>query len=92
MGVRIRLARVGRKQNPFYRIVAIDSRKARDGKALAILGTYDPLKKDCINVNCDAIDSWVGKGAQMLDSVKKIYKMTKKQIKKAEDKASSASA
>ena len=43
--IRIRLARLGRKKRPFYRVVAINSRSPRDGKFLEILGTYDPLQE-----------------------------------------------
>jgi small subunit ribosomal protein S16 len=78
MAVRLRLARVGRKKLPFFRIVAVDSRKARDGEALDILGTYSALTGECINVNVEKIDAWIKNGAQMLDSVKKIYKKVKK--------------
>lgn len=80
MAVRLRLARVGRKKLPFFRIVAIDSRKARDGQALDILGTYNGLSGECININIEKIDSWIENGAQMLDSVKKIYKKAKKAL------------
>jgi small subunit ribosomal protein S16 len=78
MAVRLRLSRVGRKGLPFYRIVAIDSRKARDGEALDILGTYNALNGEILNLNINKIDSWVKKGAQMLDNVKRIYKKAKK--------------
>ena len=43
--VKIRLKRLGRKKLPFYRIIAIDSRKRQNGPALAQLGWYDPIKK-----------------------------------------------
>ena len=43
MAVKIRLSQIGKKNAPFYRIVAIDSRKKRDGKFLEDLGTYNPL-------------------------------------------------
>ena len=44
MAVRIRLTRLGRKKKPFYRIVVADSQKARDGRFLEIVGTYDPIQ------------------------------------------------
>ncbi len=77
MAVRLRLSRVGRKKVPFFRVVAIDSRKARDGEALEVLGTYDGLTGKVINFNIDKVDEWTKKGAQMADSVKKIYKKVK---------------
>ena len=77
MAVRLRLSRVGRKGIPVYRIVAIDSRKARDGQALDILGTYNALSGEILNLNINKIDSWMKKGAQMLDNVKRLYKKAK---------------
>lgn len=77
MAVRLRLSRVGRKGLPIYRIVAIDSRKARDGEALDILGTYNALNGEILNLNINKIDSWMKKGAQMLDNVKRLYKKAK---------------
>ena len=71
--LKIRLARLGRKKRPFYRIVATDSRSPRDGKFLEILGTYDPLKEPAeISFNKDKIDEWVKKGAQLSNRVQKI--------------------
>jgi small subunit ribosomal protein S16 len=78
MAVRLRLSRIGKHKVPFYRIVAIDSRKSRDGMALDILGTYDALKSSIVNIDLAGIDSWVAKGAQMADSVKKIYRLAVK--------------
>jgi len=75
MAVKIRLARLGKVHSPIYRIVVIDSRRKRDGQALDILGTYDPIKSKIINFHKDKIDSWILKGALMTDAVKKIYKM-----------------
>ncbi len=79
MAVRLRLARIGRKKVPFYRIVAIDSRKARDGEALDNLGTYDALKGELVSLNVKGIQEWIGRGAQMADSVKRLYKMARSQ-------------
>jgi small subunit ribosomal protein S16 len=79
MAVRIRLSRIGKHKVPFYRIVAIDSRKSRDGMALQILGTYDGLKSSIVNIDLQGIDEWIKKGAQMALSVKKIYKLASKQ-------------
>jgi len=79
MAVRLRLSRIGKKGTPFYRIVAIDSRKSRDGEAIDILGTYDALKSKVIVLKEDKISEWMKNGAQMTDSVKKICKIAKKQ-------------
>lgn len=75
MAVKIRLARIGKKNMPIFRIVAIDSRMARDGKTLEILGTYDPSKKQFEQFHDDRIEAWVKTGAQLTDSVKKLRKL-----------------
>ena len=68
--VKIRLTRVGAKKKPFYRLQAIDERKQRDGRALEYLGTYNPnVDPAAINLQLDAIDAWLAKGAQMSDTV-----------------------
>lgn len=72
--VKIRLTRIGKKNMPVYRIVAMDSRMARDGKILEILGTYDPSKKEFAQFHDDRIEAWVKTGAQLTDSVKKLRK------------------
>ena len=64
--VKIRLTRQGTKKRPFYRIVAIDERKAREGRPLEFLGTYDPrTEPEVITVKSERIDDWVSKGAQL---------------------------
>jgi small subunit ribosomal protein S16 len=78
MAVKIRLSRVGKKSAPFYRIVAIDERKKRDGAFLEDLGTYDAIGNKIVRLNHEGIDSWVAKGAVETDAVKKIRKLNKK--------------
>ena len=78
MSVKIRLSRIGKIHAPVYRIIAIDSRKKRDGKALEILGTYNPIKDDLLQFNQERINYWVSQGAQLTDSVKKLQKYAKK--------------
>ncbi len=80
MAVRLRLSRIGRKKVPFFRIVAIDSKKSRDGEALDILGTYNGLTGEIMNFNFEKADLWIQRGAEMVDSVKKLYKKAKKNI------------
>ena len=70
MAVHLRLRRMGKKKQPFYRIVAIDSRVARDGKYLENLGTYNPRTEPA----AVAIDSgrafyWLSQGAKPSDTV-----------------------
>ena len=77
MAVRIRLSRVGKKKVPFYRIVAVDGRRKRDGAFLENLGSYDGLSGKLINFNQDRINHWIGLGAIPSDSVKKLQKLYK---------------
>jgi len=71
--VKIRLTRIGSKKRPYYRVMAIDSRKQRDGRPLEYLGTYDPrLNPPALNLDLDAIDGWLGKGAQLSDTVRSL--------------------
>lgn len=74
MAVKLRLARVGKKHAPFYRIVAIDTRAPRDGAALEILGTYNPLKGEFVQFHQERINYWVGCGAERTDAVKLLQK------------------
>jgi len=77
VAVRLRLQRVGRRNRPFYRIVAADARAKRDGKVLEILGHYDPLAKDAgkqFVVKRDRVTHWVSVGAQPSDTVASLLK------------------
>jgi len=80
MAVKVRLSRIGKTNAPFYRIVAVDSRKKRDGEALEILGTFNPRTKELLQFNNERINAWIGLGAIPTDSVKKLQKMYKKQV------------
>ena len=73
--VKIRMTRFGAKKRPYYRIMAIDERKRRDGRPLEFLGTYDPKPDDeVLNLQLDAIEAWMAKGAQMSDTVRSLVK------------------
>ena len=75
MAVKLRLQRHGRGKRPFYHIVAIDSRKSRDGACIERLGDYNPLTKPAtINVNVDRAVDWLMKGAEVTDTIKAIFK------------------
>jgi small subunit ribosomal protein S16 len=75
MAVRIRLTRLGRKKKPFYRIVVADSERARDGKFLDIVGTYDPLQEPAkIDINNKKMQDWIGRGALPSTTVKSLIK------------------
>ena len=73
MSVRIRLARRGAKKRPFYRIVVADSRSPRDGRFIAMLGYYDPLKEvgaeGHLEVDQNLFNHWISVGAQMSERV-----------------------
>ena len=76
MAVRIRLSRVGATKRPSYRVVAIDSRRPRDGRALEILGFYDPLTEPAtVQIDAERLAAWVGKGALPSDTVAKLIKL-----------------
>ena len=78
--VKLRMTRFGAKKRPYYRVMAIDERKRRDGRPLEFLGTYDPKPEvEVINLRIDAIDAWIAKGAQMSDAVRNLVKKQKKQ-------------
>ena len=75
MAVRIRLTRVGATKRPAYRVIAIDKRRSRDGRALEILGYYDPLTEPAtVQLDREKIQAWIGKGAQPSDTVVKLMR------------------
>ena len=75
MSVRIRLTRKGTKKKPFYRIVAADIEKPRDGRFLELLGTYDPMvEPNAIVLKEDRIKYWLGEGAKPSTTVQSILK------------------
>lgn len=79
MAVRIRLSRIGKKNAPMYRIVAIDSRKKRDGQAIEDLGTYNPLTGKLVQFHQERINAWIAQGAIPTASVIKLQKLYKRQ-------------
>ena len=84
MAVRIRLTRVGATKRPAYRVIAIDKRRSRDGRALEILGYYDPLTEPAtVHLESDRIQAWIGKGAQPSDTVVKLMRQAEKNAQAA---------
>ncbi len=73
MALAIRLARGGRKNRPFYRIVVADKRMPRDGRFIEKLGTYDPLlasdNENRVRLVKDRIEYWLGQGAKPSERV-----------------------
>lgn len=99
MAVKMRLTRLGDKKSPFYRIVIADSRKARDGEYVDLVGTYNPLlNENDVNIDLEKAKKWLANGAQPTDTVKTLLervgvieakkpaqkKSTKKETPKAE--------
>ncbi len=75
MAVRLRLARVGSKKNPIYRVVAADARSPRDGRFIEIVGRYNPqTDPSTIELDEARVTEWLGKGAQPSDAVAKLIK------------------
>ena len=75
MAVHIRLRRMGKKKQPFYRIVAIDSRVARDGKYLDNIGTYNPrMEPAAVQFDNARVTYWLSKGAKPSDTVRSLLR------------------
>ena len=73
MAVRLRLKRTGKKKQPSYRVVAVDSRKPRDGRVLEVIGTYDPRQEpSAISISNERAVHWLGHGAQPSETVSKL--------------------
>ena len=74
----IRLARIGKKKRPFYRVVVTEKTRPRNGRFVEIVGTYDPLKKPAVvEVNRERVEYWLGKGAQPSDTVRSLLRNPK---------------
>jgi small subunit ribosomal protein S16 len=77
--VKIRLTRAGAKKRPYYRIVAIDDRRQRDGRPLEFLGTYDPkTEPERVVIHSEAVDAWLKKGAQLSPTVKSLMRRARR--------------
>ena len=75
MAVKLRLTRMGKKKQPTYRVVAIDSRTKRDGEYIELIGTYNPLTKPAsVKLNEEVALKWLGNGAIPSDTVKNLFK------------------
>jgi len=78
MSIIIRLKRIGTHKRPFYTIVAVDSRKKRDGRVLEILGHYNPRAvKERVTFFQEKIKAWTKKGALLSPTVKSLLKIHK---------------
>ena len=73
--VKIRLTRIGAKKNPCYRIVAMDSRKARDGEYIEQIGIYQPKTEPAtIKIDEELAKKWLANGAQPTDTVRDLFR------------------
>jgi small subunit ribosomal protein S16 len=69
----IRLARIGARKQPYYRVVVIDKERARNGRSVEVVGLYNPRTNPAtINLKRERIDYWVSKGAQLSDTVSRL--------------------
>lgn len=77
--VKIRLQRQGAKKAPFYHIVVADSRRARDGKIIERIGSYDPMTEpSTIIIDNEKFEQWIKNGAKPTDSVKNLVERASK--------------
>jgi small subunit ribosomal protein S16 len=73
----IRLSRRGARKQPYYRIVVIEKDRARDGRSVEVVGTYNPRTSPAsIELKRERIEYWTGKGARLSDRVKKLVDKT----------------
>ena len=71
----IRLARVGARKQPHYRVVVIEKDRARNGRSVEVVGTYNPRTNPAtVDLKRDRIDYWTSNGAQLSDRVEKLLK------------------
>ena len=76
MAVKIKLRRMGKKKNPFYRIVVADSRSPRDGRCIEEIGTYNPNTDPSeFKINEELAKKWLATGAQPTETVGKLFKL-----------------
>jgi small subunit ribosomal protein S16 len=69
----IRLARIGARKQPYYRVVVIEKDRARNGRPVEVVGTYNPRTNPAsVDLKRERIDYWVSKGAQLSDRVGKL--------------------
>lgn len=77
MALKIRLRQQGRHGRPFYRVVITDVRSPRDGKYLEALGWYNPFETEqdrVLNIQAERVQYWIGKGAELSESVESLLK------------------
>jgi small subunit ribosomal protein S16 len=74
--VKIRLARVGSKKNPIYRVVVADGRAKRDGRNIETIGRYNPrTEPTTVEIDLEKVSRWVGQGAQPTPAVARLIRI-----------------
>jgi small subunit ribosomal protein S16 len=77
VAVKIRLKRMGKIRSPFYRVVVMDSRTKRDGRAIEEIGKYHPTEEpSVIDIDTERAQYWLGQGAQPTEAVEALLKVT----------------
>jgi small subunit ribosomal protein S16 len=77
VAVKIRLKRMGKIRAPFYRVVVMDSRTKRDGRAIEEIGKYHPTEEpSLIDINSERAQYWLAQGAQPTEAVEALFKVT----------------
>ncbi|NLC25349.1 MAG: 30S ribosomal protein S16 [Fastidiosipila sp.] len=78
MAVKIRLKRVGKKKQPYYRVVVADIRSPRDGRFIEEIGTYDPhTQPSTFKVDAERVKYWLETGAQTTETIRKLLQYNK---------------
>jgi small subunit ribosomal protein S16 len=73
--VAMRLSRIGAKKRPYYRIVVIDKRRARNGRFLEVVGQYNPIANPVqMEINAERAQYWLSKGAEPSETVRSILR------------------
>lgn len=75
MAVKLRLRRVGKKKQPYYRIVAVDSKSPRDGRFIETIGFYDPSQTEIekkFKISKERLNQWLKNGAKPTESLQKL--------------------
>ena len=87
----IRLARVGARKQPHYRVVVIEKDRARNGRSVEVVGTYNPRTNPAsVDLKRDRIDYWTGKGAQLSETVGKLLAKHQPTVSTPEPEATNA--
>jgi small subunit ribosomal protein S16 len=91
--VMIRLARVGARKQPYYRIVVIEKDRARNGRSIEVVGTYNPRTNPAtVGLKSERIAYWRGVGAQLSPRVEKLVSKNPAPVPAAEPTAETAAA